>query len=112
MKVITNSPIIYSNALGDAIRSDVSSLRKKARNLGDKIKAQKNTLEFVKMLGQTFGKSDEEQQQSPPEATEEVKKEEAKKGMSKGLKIGLIVGGGVLLLIILGVIIHQSTKEK
>ena len=43
---------------------------------------------------------------------EEPKKEEPKKGMSNGLKIGLIVGGGVLLLIIIGVIIHQSTKEK
>ena len=35
-----------------------------------------------------------------------------KKGMSKALKIGLIVGGSLLLLIIVGVIIHQSTKDK
>ena len=35
-----------------------------------------------------------------------------KEGMSKALKIGLIVGGSLLLLIIVGVIIHQSTKDK
>jgi hypothetical protein len=60
-------------------------------------------------------KKDEPKKEEPKKEEpkkEEVKKEEAKKGMSKGLKIGLIVGGGVLLLIIVGVIIHQSTKEK
>ena len=55
-------------------------------------------------------KKEEPKKEEPKK--EEVKKEEAKKGMSKGLKIGLLVGGGVLLLIIVGVIIHQSTKDK
>jgi len=53
----------------------------------------------------------EEQKKEEPKK-EEVKKEEAKKGMSKGLKIGLIVGGSLLALIIIGVVIHQVTKDK
>ena len=35
-----------------------------------------------------------------------------KKGMNKGLKIGLIVGGSLLTLIIIGIVIHQVTKDK
>lgn len=47
-----------------------------------------------------------------PKVEEGVVVEEPKKGMSKGLKIGLIVGGGLLLLIIVGVVLKQSTKDK
>ena len=60
-------------------------------------------------------KDDKPQDTTPKDTTpkdDKPKEEEPKKGMSKGLKIGLIVGGGLLLLIIVGVIIKQSTKDK
>jgi hypothetical protein len=41
---------------------------------------------------------------------EETKKEETKKEMNKNLKIGLMVGGGILVLLILAVIIKQTQK--
>jgi hypothetical protein len=55
-------------------------------------------------------KDDKPQDTTPKD--DKPKEEEPKKGMSKGLKIGLIIGGGLLLLIIVGVIIKQSTKDK
>ena len=60
-------------------------------------------------------KDDKPQDTTPKDTTpkdDKPKEEEPKKGMSKSLKIGLIVGGGLLLLIIVGVIIKQSTKDK
>jgi hypothetical protein len=49
----------------------------------------------------------------PPKKDEPKKQEPLpKKGMSKNLKIGLIVGGSLLLLIIVGVIIYKSNKEE
>ena len=41
---------------------------------------------------------------------DETKKDEPKKEMNKNLKIGLIVGGGILILVILAVIIKQTQK--
>ena len=50
-------------------------------------------------------KDDKPQDTTPKDTTpkdDKPKEEEPKKGMSKGLKIGLIVGGGLLLVIIVG----------
>jgi hypothetical protein len=58
----------------------------------------------------TKPKTEKPKEDKPKE--EKPKEEEPKKGMSKGLKIGLIVGGGLLLLIIVGVVLKQSTKDK
>lgn len=41
---------------------------------------------------------------------DEPKKDEPKKEMNKNLKIGLFIGGGILILVILAVIIKQSQK--
>ena len=41
---------------------------------------------------------------------DQPKKEEPKKEMNKNLKIGLFIGGGILILVILAVIIKQSQK--
>lgn len=42
--------------------------------------------------------------------TNDPKKDETKKEMNKNLKIGLFIGGGILILVILAVIIKQSQK--
>jgi hypothetical protein len=60
-----------------------------------------------KVLNDVYGLDVVESKKSNAEG-----EEPKKKGMSKGLKIGLIVGGSLLTLIIIGVVIHQSTKEK
>ena len=109
MNVIANSPIIYSNALGDTIRGGVSAFREKAQGLGGKIKGQGGALETAKMLAQTFGRGGQSQQQAPPQATE-MPPPPPPKGMSKGLKMGLIIGGSVLVLAIVGVVIYKSSK--
>ena len=110
MKVIANSPIIYSNALGDNVRSGVASLKEKAQGVGGKIKGQGGALETAKMIAQTFGKGGQSQQQAPPQATE-MPPPPPPKGMSKGLKMGLIIGGSVLVLAIVGVVIYKSSKS-
>ena len=108
MKVIANNPIIYSNAFGDNIRSGIASLKEKAQGLGGKIKGQGGALETAKMIAQTFGKGGQAQQEAPPESPPPP----PPKGMSKGLKIGLIVGGSVLFLTIVGIIIYKTSKSS
>jgi len=108
MKVIANNPIIYSNAFGDNIRSGIASLKEKAQGLGGKIKGQGGALETAKMIAQTFGKGGQAQQEAPPQSQLPPP---PPKGMSKGLKIGLIVGGSVLLLTIVGIIIYKTSKS-
>ena len=108
MNVIANSPIIYSNALGDNVRSGVASLREKAQGVGGKIKGQGGALETAKMIAQTFGKGGQAQEQAPPQPSEIPPP--PPKGMSKGLKMGLIIGGSVLVLAIIGVVIYKSSK--
>ena len=41
---------------------------------------------------------------------DQPKKDEPKKEMNKNLKIGLFIGGGILILVILAVIIKQTQK--
>ena len=109
MKVIANNPIIYSNAFGDNIRSGIASLKEKAQGLGGKIKGQGGALETAKMIAQTFGKGGQAQQEAPPQSPPPPPP--PPKGMSKGLKIGLIVGGSVLFLTIVGIIIYKTSKS-
>ena len=108
MKVIANNPIVYSNAFGDNIRGGIASLKEKAQGLGGKIKGQGGALETAKMIAQTFGKGGQAQQEAPPQSQLPPP---PPKGMSKGLKIGLIVGGSVLLLTIVGIIIYKTSKS-
>ena len=58
----------------------------------------------------TKPKTEKPKEDKPKE--EKPKEEEPKKEMNKGLKIGLIVGGGLLLLVIVGVILNESTNNK
>ena len=60
-----------------------------------------------KVLNSVYGLDVVESKKSNAEG-----EEPKKKGMNKGLKIGLIVGGSLLTLIIIGVVIHQATKNK
>lgn len=110
MKVIANSPIVYSNAFGDNLRSSISSLRDKAKGVGSKIKGQGGALETAKMIAQTFGKGGQVQEQAPPTPVQELPPPPPK-GMSKGLKMGLIIGGSVLVLTIIGVVIYKTSKS-
>lgn len=109
MKVIANNPIVYSNAFGDNIRGGIASLKEKAQGLGGKIKGQGGALETAKMIAQTFGKGGQAQQEAPPQSPPPPPP--PPKGMSKGLKIGLIVGGSVLVLAVIGVVIYKSRNK-
>lgn len=90
MIVKTENPIVYSNAFGDG-----------------KLKAKfKSLVGGVLNRGQQGGVSQQDtttqSQSAPPPAP---------KGMSKGLKIGLIVGGSILALTIISIIIIKSKKK-
>jgi hypothetical protein len=110
MKVIANNPIVYSNAFGDNLRSTISSLKDKAKGVGGKIKAQGGALETAKMLAQTFGKGGQQEQPQQQQQQEQAPPPPPPKGMSKGLKMGLIIGGSVLVLTIIGVVIYKTSK--
>ena len=105
MKVITDRIILsesYDNANG--------RFRDKLKTFGQKVK------EFggeagKDLLGGVLGKSTP--QPTPPvEVNVTPPPPPPKKGMSKGLKIGLIVGGSLLVLTIIGVVIYKSKKSK
>jgi hypothetical protein len=54
----------------------------------------------------------QQQQQMPIQPPTPPPPPEKKEGMSKGLKIGLIVGGSVLALTVLGIVIYKASKNK
>ena len=103
MKVITNRNIVtdskYDNAIGDKLRE----FGKKAKQFGGE--AGKD------IVGSLLGKGTQ-QPTAPAQVTTTPPPPPPKKGMSKGLKIGLIVGGSLLVLTIIGVVIYKSRKAK
>jgi hypothetical protein len=102
MKVIADRIILsdgqYENAVGDKVRS----FGQKAKQFGSE--AGKDILGGILGKGSTPTPPPAEVSVTPPPPT--------KKGMSKGLKIGLIVGGSLLVLTIVGVIIYKTKKAK
>jgi hypothetical protein len=110
MKVIANNPIVYSNAFGDNLRSGIASLKEKAKGVGGKLKGS-GILDTAKMVAQTFGKGGQQQQQQQEQAPPPPPPPPPPKGMSKGLKMGLIIGGSVLVLAIVGIVIYKTSKS-
>ena len=104
MIVTTDNPIIYSNALGDG------SLRGKMQGFIDKQKGEGGILDKAKGIVGGYLKGAQQQGQTqtapPPPPTRP-----APKKMSKNLKIGLIVGGSVLVLGIIAVIIIKAKNK-
>lgn len=87
MIVKTENPIVYSNAFGDG-----------------KFKAKLKGL-VGGLLNRGQGADTQQAVSAPPPPPP------APKGMSKGLKIGLIVGGSILALTIISIIIIKSKKK-
>jgi hypothetical protein len=104
MIVTTQNPIIYSNAIGDG------SLRGKVQGFIDKQKGEGGILDKAKGLVGGYLKNAQQQGQTqtaptlPPTPTKP-------KGMSKNLKIGLIVGGSLLVVGIIAVIIIKAKNK-
>lgn len=102
MKIISsNRPIVedYSNAGG--LKGKLKGLQGSGKVQGFLGKAQN----VLGALGGGAGQSNSQVQsmeQAPPPPP---------KGMKKSLKIGLIVGGSVLVLSVIGFIIYKSKKK-
>ena len=108
MKVITNRHIIqddYSN--GNGFLERLKGLGGKAKGFGEKVGIGATGGGFLGkaqgLLGGLGGQQQQQQQAPPPPPPP--------KGMSKGLKIGLIVGGSVLVLAVIGVVIYKSKNK-
>lgn len=87
--------------------SNVGGLKGKAKNLYGSGKVQGFLGKAQNILGALGGGAGQGQVQS----MEQAPPPPPPKGMSKGLKIGLIVGGSVILLSIVGFIIYKSKKK-
>ena len=112
MKVITNRHIIqddYSN--GNGFLEKLKGLGGKAKGFGEKVGIGATGGGFLGkaqgLLGGLGGQQQQQQQAPPPPPPPPP----PPKGMSKGLKIGLIVGGSVLVLAIIGVVIYKSRNK-
>ena len=103
MIVKTDNPVIYSNAFGDG------ALRDKFKGFIEKAKGSGGLMDKAKgLLGGLGGGGQQQQQQAtlpPPPPPPKPK------GMSKNLKIGLIVGGSILVLGIIAVIVIKSKNK-
>jgi hypothetical protein len=89
--------------------SNVNAMKGKLKNLVGSGKVQGflgKAQNILGALGGGVGQGSQVQsmEQAPPPPP-------PPKGMSKGLKIGLIVGGSVILLSIVGFIIYKSKKK-
>lgn len=108
MKVITNREIIqddYSN--GNGFLEKLKGFGGKAKGFGDKVGIGATGGGFLGKAQGLFG-----QQQAPPDTTPTPPPPPPPpQGMSKGLKIGLIVGGSVLVLAVIGVVIYKSRNK-
>jgi hypothetical protein len=103
MIVKTNNPIVYSNAFGDgALRDKLKGFVAKAKGSGGLMDKAKG------LLGGLGGGGQQSQTQTtvtPPPPPPKPK------GMSKNLKIGLIVGGSLLVLTVVTIIIVKSKNK-
>ncbi len=104
MIVKTTNPVLYSNAFGDG------SLKDKLKGFVDKQKGDGGVLSKAKSLVGGYlkgGQQDTVAQpipNTPPPAP-------IKKGMSKKVKIGLIVGGSILVITIIAVVVLKSKNK-
>ena len=101
MKIISrNAPVIeeYSNLRG--LGAKLKGLKGSGKVQGFLGKAQG-------VLGALSGGATAQDSQVQPVVTPPP----PPKGMSKGLKIGLIVGGSVILLSVVGFLIYKSKKK-
>jgi hypothetical protein len=102
MKIISrNKPIIEDYSYAGGLKGKLKDLQGSGKVQGFLSKAQG----VLGALGQGTAPSDSQVQPmvTPPPP--------APKGMSKGLKIGLIVGGSVILLSVIGFIVYKSKKK-
>jgi hypothetical protein len=104
MIVKTDNPIIYSNAFGDG------SLKAKFKGLINNQKGEGGLLDKAKGLIGGLGKGGQPEQNQTTQTTQTPPP--PPKGMSKKLKIGLIVGGSVLVLTIIAIVIIKSKSSK
>ena len=124
MKIITSRPVsckeLCKSGSADEDFYNISDKRQarkdaKADRKSDNAEVKKygditsSVLNNASPLLSLFKRKEKETAQAPTYAPPPV---EEKKGMSKGLKIGLIVGGSVLGLIIIGVVIYAIKKKK
>lgn len=105
MRVVT-SRIILSEKY-----ENIGGFRDKLKNFGQKAK-QFGGEAGKDLLGGVLGKGTQQATPPPVQVTTTPPPPPPKKGMSKGLKIGLIVGGSLLVLTIIGVVIYKSRKGK
>ena len=105
MIVTTQNPIIYSNAIGDG------SLRGKVQGFIDKQRGEGGILDKAKGVVGGYLKNAQQQVQTQTAPTPTPTRPVPKK-MSKNLKIGLIVGGSVLVLGIVGKFITNMVEPK
>ena len=101
MIVKTDNPVLYSDFGGGALRDKFKGFIEKAKGSGGLMDKAKG------LLGGLGGQ--QQQQQAPPPPPPPPPRP---KGMSKGLKMGLIIGGSVLVLAIIGVVIYKVSKNK
>ncbi len=88
--------------------SNVNAMKGKLKNLVGSGKVQGFLGKAQNVLGALGGGAG---QGSQVQSMEQAPPPPPPKGMSKGLKIGLIVGGSVILLSIVGFIIYKSKKK-
>lgn len=133
MNIITNKPIIFSNAEGDTTKdkspinpdalkagADVltgigTAIAGRQRQLtdveqrcGKKPLGKKARAQWQKCVDANAGSS--MQPTTPPTQEQPLPDSSSKQPMSKGMKIGLIAGG-VVVLGIIGFVIYKSTKK-
>lgn len=88
--------------------SNINAMQGKLKNLVGSGKVQGFFGKAQNILGALGGGAG---QGSQVQSMEQAPPPPPPKGMSKGLKIGLIVGGSVLALAVIGFIIYKSKKK-
>lgn len=106
MIVKTDNPIVYSNAFGDG------TWRKKIQGAIDKQKGEGGLVEKAKSLVGGYLKGGKQDTVAEPIRASTPPPAPTKKGMSKKVKIGLMVGGAILVLGIIAVIVIKSKSPK
>ena len=129
MNIITNKPIIFSNAEGDKTPMNPDALKAGAdiltgigttlasrqrqfteveQRCGKKPLGKKQRATWQKCVDANGGLA--MQPTTPPAQEQPLPDNNTKQPMSKGVKIGLIAGG-VVVLGIIGFVIYKSTKK-
>jgi len=131
MNIITNKPVIFSNAEGDKTPKEKKPMNPDALKAGADILTgigstlagkQRSYTDVEQRCGKKpLGKKARAEWQkcvdaggsvttSPTSSTEPTSPTDTKQPLSKGMKIGLIAGG-VVLLGVIGFVIYKSIKK-